>query len=106
MLNVITTTKTIQNSGGDELIVTTYTVGEYTLARTEFPLLGRVAWKVRAPYDLPSIVDRNLMSKTPKFGVNWSACGTQASVDTRAYAAQLTTAADAADVFTRIAANG
>ena len=103
-MKVITTTKTIQNSGGDKLTVTTYTVGEYTLACTEFPLLDRVAWKVRAPYDLPSIVDKNLMSKTPKFGVNWSSCGTQSSVDTRAYAAQLTTAADVADVFNRIVA--
>lgn len=106
MLNVITTTKTTQNSAGDKLTVTTYTVGNYTLARTEFPLPDRVAWKVRAPYDLPSIVDRNLMSKTPKFGVNWSACGTQSSVDARAYAAQLVIAADAADVFNRIVANG
>ena len=106
MLNVITTTKTTQNSAGDKLTVTTYTVGNYTLARTEFPLLDRVVWKVRAPYDLPSIVDKNLMAKTPKFGVNWDACGTQTSVYTRAYAALLATAADVADVFNRIAANG
>lgn len=107
MLNVITTTKTTQNSDGDEFIVTTYTVGGYTLVHTECPALDRVSWKVHAPHNLPSVIGMSVpMSKTTKFGVNWSACGTQSSVDARAYAAQLVTAADAADVFNRIVANG
>lgn len=107
MLNVITTNTNYATSDGDEFTVTTYSAGGYTLSRTEFPVLDRVAWKVRAPHELPSIVDKNVTaSDAPKFGVNWSACGTQSSVDARAYAAQLVTAADAADVFNRIVANG
>ena len=108
MLNVITiTTDRNVNSDGDEYTVTTHTVGGYTLVRTEFPILDRVAWKVRAPYDLPSVIGMSVpMSKTTEFGVNWSACGTQPSTDARAYAAQIATAADVADVFNRIVANG
>lgn len=106
MLNVITTTKNVTRDGND-FTVTTYTVGGYTLVHTECPALDRVSWKVHAPHDLPSVIGMSVpMSKTTKFGVNWSACGTQSSVDARAYAAQLVTAADAADVFNRIVANG
>ena len=107
MLNVITiTTDRNVNSDGDEYTVTTHTVGGYTLVRTEFPILDRVAWKVRAPYDLPSITGLSVYGdKTTEFGVNWSACGTKSSVDARAYAAQLATAADVADLFNRIVAS-
>lgn len=108
MLDVITiTTDRNVNSDGDEYTVTTHTVGGYTLVRTEFPVLDRVAWKVRAPYDLPSIIDMSdFMSKDPKFGVSWTAQGTRSNSNARAYAAQIATAADVADVFNRIVANG
>lgn len=107
MLNVITTTKTTPNRDGDEFTVTTYTVGGYTLVHTECPALDRAEWRVYAPHDLPSVIGMSVYgAKTTKFGVRWSACGTQSSVDTRAYASQLTTAAEAADVFNRIVANG
>lgn len=108
MLNVIVTTENVDVArDGHEITVTTWTVGGYTLVRTECPALDRVSWKVHAPHDLPSVIGMSVpMSKTTKFGVNWDACGTQTSVDTRAYAAQLTTAADVADVFNRIVATG
>lgn len=108
MLNVIITTKTIQNSDGDDFIITHWAVGGYTLVRTECPVLDRDSWNVYASHDLPSIVDTSaFMADVPVFGVNWSACGTQSTTDARAYAALLATAADVADVFTSIvAANG
>lgn len=108
MLNVITTTTKNTTSNGKEFTVTTYSAGGYTLSRTELPALDIVAWKVHSPDDLPSIVDKNvIVFDAPKFGVNWSSsCGTQSSVKTRAYAALITTAADVADIFSRIAANG
>ena len=108
MLNVITiTTDRNVNNDGDEYTVTTHTVGGYTLVRTEFPILDRVAWKVRTHHDLPSITDMSdFMSETPRFGVNWSAQGTRSSANARAYGALVMAAADVADVFNRIVANG
>lgn len=107
MLNVITTTKTITNSDGDEFIITRWAVGGYTLVRTECPVLDRIEWRVHSSLDLPSITDMSsFMSETPEFGVNWSACGTKRSPNARAYGALIVTAADVADVFNRIAANG
>lgn len=107
MLNVITTTKTIQNSGGDEFIITNWTVGGYTLVRTECPALVRDSWNAYASHDLPSIIDMSdFMSKAPKFGVSWHAQGTRSSSNARAYGALVMAAADVADVFTRIAASG
>lgn len=107
MQNVITTTKTIQNSDGDEFTITNYTVGGYTLVHTECPALDRVEWRVHSNWGLPNIVDlSDFETEIPKFGVSWSAQGTQSSSNTRAYVALLATAANVADVFTRIAANG
>lgn len=107
MLNVITTTKTITNSDGDEFIVTHWAVGGYTLVRTECPVLDRDSWNVYASHDLPSIVDMSdFMSKAPKFGVSWTAQGTRSNPSARAYGALIMIAADVADVFNRIAANG
>ena len=104
MLNAITTTETV-TSDGNEFTINTYTAGGYTLVRTECPALDRIEWRVRAPHDLPSITDMSdFMAEAKEFGVNWSACGTQDSVNARAYAAQLATAADVADVFNRIVA--
>ena len=107
MLNVITTTKTILNRDGDEFIVTHWTVGGYTLVRTECPVLDRDSWNVYTSHDLPSIVDMSdFMSKAPKFGVSWAAQGTRSSANARAYGALVMTASDVADVFNRIVANG
>lgn len=105
MLNVITSTKTVDRGDG-EFTVTTWTVGGYTLVRTECPALGHDSWEVYTPHGLPSIVDMSdFMAKSPKFGVNWSSCGTQSSTDARAYGAQIMAAADVADVFNRITAS-
>lgn len=106
MLNVITNTTKKVTSDGDEFTVTTYTVGGYTLVRTESSDRVLARWNIRAHRDLPTITDMsNFDAETPEFGVNWSACGTRSSVDARVYAAQLATAADVADVFNRIAAS-
>ena len=107
MLNVITTTKTIQNRDGDEFTITHWVVGGYTLVRTECPALDRNEWRVHSSRDLPSITDMSdFMSETPGFGVNWSAQGTRSSANARAYGALVMAAADVADVFNRIVANG
>lgn len=106
MLNAITTTKNTTRDG-HEITITTHTVGGCTLFRTEFPDLDHIAWKVSSPHDLPSITDMsNLDAETPEFGVNWAALDTQPTTDARAYGALIMTAADVADVFNRIAANG
>lgn len=106
MLNVITTTKTITNSDGDEFIITHWVVGGYTLVRTECPALGRDSWETFSSRDLPSIIDMSdFMSKNPGFGVSWHAQGTRSSSKARAYGALVMTAADVADVFNRIVAN-
>ena len=108
MLNVITiTTDRNVNNDGEEYTLTTHTVGGYTLVRKEFPALDHVAWKVRAPHDLPTITDMsNFDAEIPVFGVNWSACGTQHSAGARTYGSLIVFAADVADVFNRIVANG
>ena len=102
MLNVITTTRTRTYESGETEQITEWTVGGYTLRKTEEP--DYTGWGVRAAnHDLPSIVEvASYGSKAPEFGVNWSACGTQFAADARAYAALLATAADVADVFNRI----
>lgn len=84
--------------------VTDWTVGGYTLRKTEEP--GYTDWGVvNTNRDLPSIYDTSTFAEdAPVFGVNWSACGTKSSADARAYAALLATAADVADVFNRIVA--
>lgn len=107
MLNVITTTKTIQNSDGDDFIITHWIVGGYTLVRTECSALDRNEWRVHSSRDLPSITDMaDLDAETPGFGVNWSAQGTRSSANARAYGSLVMIAADVADVFNRIVANG
>ena len=108
MLNVITI-NTVRNitRDGYEAVVTTHTVGGYTLFRTYFPDLEHTSWKVGSPNDLPSITDMsNLDAETPEFGVNWAAFDTQPTTNARAYGALVMTAADVADVFNRIVANG
>lgn len=105
MLNVITNTETVDRDG-DEYTITTYAVGGYVLIRTESSDRDHDRYYVRAPHDLPSITDMSdYDAATPTYGVNWSACGTRSSVDARAYAAQLATAADVADTFNRIVAS-
>ena len=107
MLNVITTTKTITNRDGDDFIITHWTVGGYTLVRTECPVLDRIEWRVHSHRDLPSITDMsNFDAETPVFGVNWSALGAKRSAGARTYGSLIVFAADVADVFNRIVANG
>ena len=104
MLNVITTTSTRTRKSGETVQVTEWTAGGYTLRKTKES--DYTTWDVRnADLDLPSIFNTSTFAEdTPAFGVNWSACGTQSSAEARAYAAQLATAADVADVFNRIVA--
>ena len=105
MLNVITNTDTVDRDG-DEYTITTYAVGGYVLIRTESSDRDHDRYYVRASHDLPTISDvSDFDAETPVFGVNWSACGTRSNVDARVYAAQIATAADVADVFTRIVAS-
>lgn len=105
MLNVITSTATAARDGS-EYTITTYTVGGYTLTRTESPDRDHSRWYAHSPHDLPSIVDMSdFDAETPKFGVSWTACGTKSGIDARAYGAQIMAAADVADVFNRIAAS-
>lgn len=102
MLNVITATESVDRDG-DEYTITTYAVGGYVLVRTESSDRDHPQYYVRAHHDLPTIFNTSdYMADVPVFGVNWSACGTKSTTDARAYAALLATAADVADVFTRI----
>ena len=103
MLNVITTTRTRTYESGETAQFTDWTVGGYTLRKTEEP--GFTDWGVvNTNRDLPAIYDTSTFAEdAPKFGVNWSACGTKSSADARAYAALLATAADVADLFSEIA---
>ena len=106
MLNIIKSTKTITRDD-HEVSVSTYTLAGYTLVRVWSPVESRTEWRVNAPHDLPSITETSaFMAKTPTYGVNWSAQGTQGTADARAYGALLMTAADVADVFNRIVAEG
>ena len=103
MLNVITTTRTRTYESGETVQYTDWTVGGYTLRKTEEP--GFTGWGVvNTNRDLPAIYDTSAFAEdAPVFGVNWSACGTKPAADARAYAALLATAADVADLFSRIA---
>lgn len=102
---ITVTTKNVTR-GGDEFTITIYTVGGYDLIRDSSPGRDHDRWSPRSPYGLPSIEDRSIiMSKTPEFGVNWSARGAQSSTDARAYGALVMAAADVADVFNSIAAS-
>ena len=96
------TTRTRTFESGETVQFTEWTVGAYTLRKTEEP--GYSDWGVvAADRDLPTITNTaSYRAKAPEFGVNWSACGTQSSADARAYAALLATAADVADLFNRI----
>lgn len=102
------TTRTFTRTTGETVTVTEWTIGAYTLRKTEEP--SYTAWSVvksavNTNLDLPAIYETSSFgAKTPEFGVNWSACGTQPAADTRAYAALLATAADVADVFNEIVA--
>lgn len=98
------TTRTRTYESGETAQFTDWTIGAYTLRKTEEP--GYTNWGVVvADRDLPTITEHGTYgAKAPEFGVNWSACGTQPTADARAYAAQLATAADVADVFTEIVA--
>lgn len=103
MLNVITTSRTRTDETGEVTEwITEWTVGGYTLRKTEEP--GYLHWGVVvADRDLPNVYETSSYgAKTTEFGVNWSACGTQPAADARAYAALLVTAADVADLFNRI----
>ena len=102
MLNVITTTRTRTYESGETAQFTDWTVGGYTLRKTEEP--GYTNWGVViTDRDLPAIYEvASYGAKKPEFGVNWSACGTQPAADARAYAALLATAADVANLFTQI----
>lgn len=102
MQNVITSTAT--DDRDEYTITTTYTVGGYTMTRTESSDRDHSRWYVHSPHGLPSIVDiSDFDAETPKFGVTWSS-GTRSSTDSRAYGAQIMAAADVAVVFNRIAA--
>lgn len=104
MLNVITNTETVDRDG-DEYTITTYAVGGYVLIRTESSDRDHARYYVRAPHGLPSITDvSDFDAETPEYGVNWSARGAHDAAGARAYAMQLATAADVADVFNRIVA--
>ena len=104
MLNVITSTATVDRDGS-EYTITTYTVGGYTLTRTESSDRDHSRWYAHSPHGLPSIVAvSDFEAETPKFGVTWSA-GTQSDADARARGAQIMAAADVAAVFNRIAAS-
>ena len=96
------TTRTRTYESGETAQFTDWTVGAYTLRKTEEP--GYSDWGVfTTDRDLPSIHQTaSYGSKAPEFGVNWSACGTQPAAEARAYAALLATAADVADLFNRI----
>lgn len=102
------TTRTYTRKSGETVTVTEWTIGAYTLRKTEEP--SYTAWSVvknvvNTNLDLPAICEYGTFgSKTPEFGVNWSACGTQPAADARVYAAMLATAADVADVFNEIVA--
>ena len=105
MLNVITSTATVDRDGSEHTI-TNWTVGGYTLTRTESSDRDHSRWYAHSPHGLPSIVDvSDFEAETPKFGVNWSARGAQSSTDARARGAQIMAAADVADVFNSIAAS-
>ena len=96
------TTRTRTYESGETVQFTDWTIGAYTLRKTEEP--GYTDWGVVvADRDLPNVYETSSYgAKTPEFGVNWSACGTQPAADARAYAALLATAADVADLFNRI----
>ena len=102
MLNVITTTRTRTYESGETAQFTDWTVGGYTLRKTEEP--GYTNWGVViTDRDLPAIYETaSYGAKTQEFGVNWSACGTKPATEARAYAALLATAADVADLYNRI----
>ena len=103
------TTTASTNESGETTQFTEWTVGAYTLRKTELRKAeepGYIHWGVSTTdHDLPSIHNTaSYRAKTPEFGVNWSAWGTRPSTDARAYAAQLAEAADAVDVFNAIVA--
>lgn len=104
MLNVITATHTRTRKSGETVKINEWTVGGYTLRKTEES--DYTTWDVRsADRDLPAIFDvASYRAEAPVFGVNWSSCGTRSAADARAYGALLMAAADVADVFSSIVA--
>ena len=79
-------------------------INGYTLTMTDYGAWK--TWNVRSVYGLPEVVDQATYEPgaAPTFGVNWSALGTVDAEKARAFAAQIATAADAAEKLTAIAA--
>lgn len=103
MLNIITSTDNGTSPSGKNFTITYYAVAGYTLSRIEVEGGDRIEWKCYGADDAPTITDlSDFMADVPEYGVNWSARGAHDTAGARAYAMQLATAADVADVFNRI----
>lgn len=101
-LNSITTT--FERDGETVTRTQWFPINGYVLTVTDFGTWKK--WNVSSPQGLPEVVEeaRYELDAAPTFGVNWSALGTVNPQEARAFAAQVTAAADAAEQLTFLAA--
>ena len=99
-----TITTTIERDGETITRTQWLPINGYALTMTDFGTWKK--WNVSSPQGLPEVVEeaRYELDTAPTFGVNWSALGTVNPQEARAFAAQVTAAADAAEQLTFIAA--
>lgn len=101
-----TTTRTIESYETGEQVtewVTEWTVGDYTLRKTEEP--GYVHWGVRTTNrDLPRVEDIAGFGQSVEFGVSCSSISDLSPEGAIAYAAQIAEAAETAKAFNEIIA--
>lgn len=101
--------RTEQIDDSHTLIEKKWTIGDYTLVRSQYATaergIGKPEWTVREAHrDLPEIVDAAPYdARAPKFGINWAAMGTRSVADARHYAERIKDAARVAERFTLIA---
>lgn len=103
-----TTITTTNNSDGQQITRTTWTVGDHTLTRIECNDCPDHWATSRASNDAPYVYEDTAHwhddTAPVTYDVNWSALGDRTPTEARAYAARLMLAATAAEAFTTIRA--
>lgn len=102
-----TKTETVTANFGNQVTVTEWTIGDYTLTRTALARVDGeyVDWKATADSPgWPLLSDTTPIGEAPHYGVKWSARGTVPIDAARDYAAKIMAAAAAADQFNAIIA--
>lgn len=97
------TTRTRTRESGETVTTTEWTIGTYTLRKSEEP--GYIAWGVlNADRDLPRVEDTAGFGQTSEFGVSCTSNSDLTPTEAVAYAGQIMEAAQIATTFNMIIA--